>query len=455
MRGDLKAQIADPAERAPFEEAVAVYQKEFNAWVAAAGSVAAETRILSETYAKLDPLVNAVMVEAAEKAGLASAAFSSVRDAAKVTLIAVGVVTLAVVAALIAAVSRYITSGVRRLEGAMQEVEAGNYAVAVAGQQARNEIGSMARTLSVLCGSLADAEEARRIAAREVEVRMRRADAVEHLLSTFDQTMSTIVRTLGDSSADLSRAAQSLSASATETATQATAVSAAAEQASASVQTVAAATEELSASIAEVARQVDESTRTASVAVSEVRTSSATIADLSQAAGQIGHIVSLIREISDQTNLLALNATIEAARAGEAGKGFAVVATEVKQLAEQTSKATAQIGDQVKTIQSRTAESVGSIEAVGRRIASVSHICEGISGAIQDQVRTTSDMAANVQEAATGTREVTRNITSVADAAELTGSASAQVSSASRVLDEQAGTLRAELTRFLSEVRAA
>jgi methyl-accepting chemotaxis protein len=141
-------------------------------------------------------------------------------------------------------------------------------------------------------------------------------------------------------------------------------VAAASEEASTNVQSVASATEEMASSVNEISRQVQESARMATEAVSQARITNDRVSELSKAAARIGDVVELINTIAGQTNLLALNATIEAARAGDAGRGFAVVASEVKALAEQTAKATGEIGQQITGIQAATQESVNAIQAI-------------------------------------------------------------------------------------------
>ncbi|MBT3239132.1 MAG: methyl-accepting chemotaxis protein, partial [Rhodospirillaceae bacterium] len=163
----------------------------------------------------------------------------------------------------------------------------------------------------------------------------------------FERNMKTVVETVASAATELQSTAQSMESTAGATSEQATSVAAAAEEASTNVQTVASAAEELSSSISEINRQVNQSNQIASNAATEAERSNEQVQGLAVAAQKIGEVVELISDIAEQTNLLALNATIEAARAGDAGKGFAVVASEVKNLANQTAKATEEIGTQI------------------------------------------------------------------------------------------------------------
>ena len=193
----------------------------------------------------------------------------------------------------------------------------------------------------------------------------------------------------------------------------------------------------------------------ANEAVDQARRTNDRVAELSKAAARIGDVVELINTIAGQTNLLALNATIEAARAGEAGRGFAVVASEVKALAEQTAKATGEIGQQITSIQGATQESVNAIQAISGTIERLSEIASTIAAAVEEQGAATQEISRNVQQAAQGTQQVSSNITDVQRGASETGSASSQVLSAAQSLSSDSNRLKLEVSKFLDSVRAA
>jgi hypothetical protein len=280
-------------------------------------------------------------------------------------------------------------------------------------------------------------------------------DKLTTAIHEFDGQMKTALDIVGGSATKLQDSANVLASNADESSRQSTAVAAASEQASTNVQTVASATEELSSSVLEIGRQVAESTRIAGRAVEQANQSSATMRGLATAAQKIGDVVELINTIAGQTNLLALNATIEAARAGEAGRGFAVVASEVKALAEQTAKATGEIGQQILAIQAATKESVDAIQEIGATIASVNEITTAVAAAVEEQGSATAEIARNVQEAARGTQEVSSNIGGVSQAASETGQTATQLLTAANELSVQSETLRSQVEGFFATIRAA
>jgi methyl-accepting chemotaxis protein len=211
----------------------------------------------------------------------------------------------------------------------------------------------------------------------------------------------------------------------------------------------------LSHSVGEIGRQVQESSRIADGAVKQAEQTDTRIGKLSRAAQQIGDVVKLITAIAEQTNLLALNATIEAARAGDAGRGFAVVAAEVKSLSSQTAKATDEISSHILGMQGATEESVAAIKEIGTTIGQISTIASSIASAVSQQSSATEEIAKSVQSVAQGTEEVAHNITAVNRGAAEAGSASEEVLNSARTLSAESTRLRAELDRFMANIRAA
>jgi methyl-accepting chemotaxis protein len=373
-----------------------------------------------------------------------------------VWLVSVIGVGLLVTVALVWLMARSITRPIDVLSIAMKALAGGDTSVAIEGTHRRDEIGGMAGAVQVFKDNMIEAERLRneRSAAEARMAAQRRAEMMK-LADEFQQAIGGIVSTVSTASTQLEGSAGTLTSTAHRAQEMATMVAAASEEASTNVQSVASATEELSSSVTEISRQVQESARMAGEAVSQARTTTERVSELSKAAARIGDVVELINTIAGQTNLLALNATIEAARAGEAGRGFAVVASEVKALAEQTAKATGEIGQQITSIQAATGESVDAIKAISGTIERLSEVASTIAAAVEEQGAATQEISRNVQQAAQGTHQVSANIVDVQRGASDTGSASSQVLSAAKSLSGDSARLRQEVDKFLSGVRAA
>ncbi|MGJ4953632.1 methyl-accepting chemotaxis protein [Bradyrhizobium sp. HKCCYLS20291] len=349
-----------------------------------------------------------------------------------------------------------IAKPMRALVAVLQRMAKGEE-VAISGEGRGDEIGDTAQAVNeikLMLAEKAKQEAEAKIAMDKLAAEQRRAE-MHKMADGFESAVGEIVHTVSSASTELEASATTLTTTATRSQTLATTVAAASEEASTNVQSVASATEEMSSSVTEIGRQVQESARMASDAVEQARRTNERVGELSKAATRIGDVVELINTIAGQTNLLALNATIEAARAGEAGRGFAVVASEVKALAEQTAKATGEIGQQIGSIQAATQESVGAIREISGTIEKLSEISSAIAAAVEEQGAATQEISRNIQQAAIGTEQVSSNIAEVQRGANETGSASSQVLSAAQMLSNDSNRLKLEVGRFLNTVRAA
>ncbi|MGJ4995544.1 methyl-accepting chemotaxis protein [Bradyrhizobium sp. HKCCYLS3077] len=386
---------------------------------------------------------------------------TATRQAAESFSRAIWLVVSIIVAAVIAGVAvgfylvQNVSQGIASIIKPMQELAKGDLSAEVTHRGEPTEIGAMADTLQVFKEALIAKKEADDHAAADARAKIERGHRVDNITRQFEATIGEIVQTVSSASTELEHSAGALSSTATRSQQISTAVAAASEEASTNVQSVASATEELSSSITEISRQVQESARMATEAVDQARMTNDRVSELSKAAARIGDVVELINTIAGQTNLLALNATIEAARAGEAGRGFAVVASEVKALAEQTAKATDEIGQQVSGIQAATQESVGAIRAISTTIERLSEISSAIAAAVEEQGAATQEISRNVQQASQGTQEVSANVVDVQRGASETGQASAHVLSAAQSLATDSDRLKREVASFLESVRAA
>ncbi|NVO16338.1 MAG: methyl-accepting chemotaxis protein [Rhodoplanes sp.] len=383
-----------------------------------------------------------------------AAAFETERRASLLLLVLLGT-ALVLAAGVTVVVARMISRPITGMTQAMTALAGGDKSVVIPGTDRGDEIGRMAAAVAVFKTNMIEAERLAHAQDDERKAREQRAQRLELLTGKFDTEAGHLVSAVSAAAAEMESTAQSMNTLASQADRQSIAVSAAAEQASAGVQTVAAAAQQLSASISEIGNQVAQSARIADTAVTENERTDSVVRKLATGAQRIGDVVDLIQEIAGQTNLLALNATIEAARAGEAGKGFGVVATEVKSLANQTAKATAEIATQIGDIQSSTREVVDAVQGFGRIISEIKEISTAIASAIHQQGAATEQIAMSAEQAATGTESVTHNIAGVKESAVETGSAAGQVLGAAAELAQQAERLSVRMNQFLTDVRAA
>jgi methyl-accepting chemotaxis protein len=340
---------------------------------------------------------------------------------------------------------------------AMRKLATGDFEIVLPGLGRRDELGEMASAVEefkMQAIAKAERDAAAHAEQNRISSEARRAELIR-FADDFEAAVGSIVSNVSASAEQLESAAGTLTRTTETTQHLSNQAAGASEKASSNMQSVATATEELSLSVGEIGRQVQESSRIADGAVKQAEQTDARIGKLSRAAQQIGDVVKLITAIAEQTNLLALNATIEAARAGDAGRGFAIVAAEVKSLSSQTAKATDEISSHISGMQDATQESVAAIKEIGGTIGQISTIASAIATAVSQQSSATEEIARSVQNVAQGTQEVSTNITEVNRGATETGSASEEVLNSAQTLSSESARLRAELDRFMANIRAA
>jgi methyl-accepting chemotaxis protein len=431
---------------------------------------AAATRV-GEISAALDQQLNGDLKRTGDEITRASAAIvasaqaeqQEVEASVKATisgtqtaLLASGGVGVAVGLLLAWLIGRSVVQPVVRMTAVMRRIADGELDATIPAIEQSNEVGLMAHAVQVFRDNAARMRTMEQEKAAEAESRQEaRKREMAALASNFEARIGGMAGQLAAEAAHLRTTAETMAETATSARAQASTVAVAAGDASAGVQTVAAAAEELSSSITEISRQVAQSARITEKAVSDARQTDATVRALAEGARKIGDVVGLITDIAGQTNLLALNATIEAARAGDAGKGFAVVASEVKSLAQQTAKATEEIGSHIGQIQTATQQAVTAIHGITTVIEEVSTIATAIAAAVEEQGSATNEIARNVQQTAASTLQVTTTIADVSHAADSTGATAGEVLNAAAQLAGQADELSHEMNRFVVTVRAA
>ncbi len=389
-----------------------------------------------------------------DRTDASTAAAGDLIDQSRMLLIAIAVAGI-VVSILIAwlYVGRSIVGRMTRLANSMKELAAGKLEVEI-DERGRDEITGMAQSLEVFRQTAIEVEEAnKRAEAERQKASEDRRQARLTLADQFQANVGAIVDGVSTAATEMQATASGMRDTADRTASVSGDAANAAQNAAGNVQTVASAAEELSGAIHEIGQQVARSTDIAGRAVTDAEKTNDTIKGLAEAANKIGQVVDLINDIAEQTNLLALNATIEAARAGEAGKGFAVVAAEVKNLANQTAKATGEIGQQIAAIQASTGDAVTAIGGITETIRSINDITTGVAASVEEQSAATSEIARSAQDASTATGEVTENVGVATSAAGETGQAAGEVLSAAEELAQQAERLRSQVDSFLDDIR--
>ena len=456
---ELANELSEPTRRKLAEEVVALEVQYEDALKAVHETIVARNDIITNRLDKVGPEVASVMetlkLDIKKEQDILGPQTSKAMGLALDIAIVVSIISLIIGITAAWKIGTGISRPISAITTAMKVLAGGDKTVEIPGQDHGDEVGDMAKAVLVFKENMIKADE---LAARELEsakAREARGRRIEEMTGNFDTGVSELLRALASSATEMEATASSMSSIADGTKLRATTVASAAEQASANVQTVATATEELSSSIQEISRQVAKSTEVAERAVAEANKTDRQVQGLADAAQKIGEVVEMISDIAEQTNLLALNATIEAARAGESGKGFAVVASEVKNLANQTAKATNEIGQQIGGIQAETLEAVEAIKSITTTISEMDEIASMIAAAVEEQGAATHEIARNVEQAATGTQEVSSNIIEVTNAAGETGTAATQVTGVAGDLNKKADELKVQVENFLTDVRAA
>src|SRR3954451_16091685 len=359
-------------------------------------------------------------------------------------LTGLGALTLVVVGMGVLIISRSVARPLSLITATIKRVAEGDENVRVPHTDRADEIGALARAIGIFQQSMDRNRNLNSQVLQDSRAREQRAQQIETSVEAFRGAIGDVLRAVTDNASAMRVTAQSITKVASEASGRAIAAASATEQASSNVNAVAGAAEELSASVEEIGRQVRQSATVVEQAGLRTEKSVSEIESLAAATQRIDGVLNLIQTIAEQTNLLALNATIEAARAGPAGRGFALVAHEVKALAEQTAKATSEIGQNVSQIQTSTRSAVDAVGAIGEVIRNVEAVSSGIADAIQAQNSVTMDISRTVEETSAAAREVATQIAAVSREASEAGRRSTDIRDGSTMVAEKVQRLRTD-----------
>lgn len=347
-------------------------------------------------------------------------------------------------------VSHDLTAAITRVTNGLTLLAKGKQIEEITDTERADEVGEMARTLDVFQRA---SGKYRAMVKERIDERNDQRDLLRRLADQFDGSINEIVSNVAAASSQLQTTATSLAASADQSAGQIGTVSVAMEEASSGVTAAAAASDEFAMSIGEISRQATHSAELARTVSTTASEADSTISAMYASAIEVGQVVELIQSIAQRTNLLALNASIEAARGGEAGRGFAVVASEVKELAAQTSRATQEVSEQIRTMQQSTDASVTALRNISGQIDQLESTAVSIASAVDQQAVAGQDLARSIDLAANGTDRVAANLAQVREVSLATGSAASQLLQSATSLGEQAAELRSKSQEFLAQVR--
>lgn len=407
----------------------------------------------SEVLGKVATKLQAEMQKRLDATG--ETALADVYDQSTITtLVTLGFVVLLLVTSIVLTLT-IITRPLNRMVSALSDLATGNLETEIP-SAGKDEIGKLGQAMSVFKDTMVETQRLTQAQERSrLDTEQSQKTSMANLANEFERSVGAIIESVTQSAASQKHSAEELALSIDTVSNRSSDVLSTSQETTVNVQTVASATEELSASVQEIGRQASNSAEKALSAADATEKSVEQVKELSETSSKIGSIIGLIQDIAEQTNLLALNATIEAARAGEAGRGFAVVASEVKSLAEQTTKATVDISDQINAIQNSTDSSAESIGNVASNIAELNEIASLIAASVEEQSSATQEIAANVQQVANGTEGVNTNINEVSHATANSSQLAGEVLGSASELSEKADLLSAEVSKFLSGIRAA